>query len=635
MSFKVNSHVTRLTKFLPFGPGISEIITELQKEAQKLNITTRAIEFIQEIIVHRPKAVLLTGNAGHGKTYICEQLLKGYAGLSAEEAKASLRDASLRTDGLKVDRGGSPHTLRIHKDLSEVGIPGGAEYLLEALTSSDGSTAVICVNEGRLRAVLSEASSHDADAANTLRTALDDCIEKGIASSDASCYIVNLNFQSVVAPLDPEDDSSRTILGEALHQWIEDRRSWTICSECEAADKGCPIYNNRQLLARSDTPEAEIQSSRRRHGIEQLFQMAELSGHVTTIREMLMALAYIVTGDLSCDAVKQNISKHRRKTWYADHAFHQLVFGAHLDSDSLARLPILSRFKSFDPGLCSIRKVDDRFAIGVDGTENDRDLHCMGPEKQVKSAAEIASGVIVTTTGSETGKEESDQLVEAMIILRRRDFFDLWAITREENSDEAGGVLRDFAERAKRIGFESLAELVWIQQREEGEDRQRLKAVKRYLIAGLQAVQGLAAMQDKATQLNVTDPAFSRFQRRTSLIRGKFAAKDIELRVQPHEWERSSEQSGIIMVNQTVNWLGREIVLSLDGEEIKLDLERFEYLVRAGRGYLSRSFYATDIRRLLNFLGLAAGKLGEDATLIQVKVPGGTMEFSISEGLIQ
>ena len=108
---------------------------------------------------------------------------------------------------------------------------------------ADKST-IVCVNEGRLRALMDQGKSIKADVMSEISNALDDCINDGVITSGNGLHIVNLNFQSVVG-----QDGSSGMISQSLSSWIDDKRSWSICGECAAHDNGCPIYHNHQLLA--------------------------------------------------------------------------------------------------------------------------------------------------------------------------------------------------------------------------------------------------------------------------------------------------------------------------------------------------------------------------------------------------
>ncbi len=619
--FKVNSHVERLRRFLPFRAGVSEIITELQQERQNLEISTRAIEYVEGVIKIHPKLIILTGNAGHGKTYICAQVLAKYGKKSDDEVRKHLRNSEISSTGILI----GSHKLRIRKDLSEVDARHGAAYLHESYSQPAGVTTLICVNDGRLREVLGELAKISPDASDEILQALDKCINDGIATKDGQLHIVNLNFQSVVSNQHGIRDN-QTMLESAMSRWIDFGPSWSVCEKCRGSKVGCPIYKNRELLHTSDGIRDSV-AKRRRQGVAQLFRMAELSGHVTTVREMLMLLAYIITGEMSCESVKKKFDSERQGGWQREYAFHNKIFGVGVKDAQLQSFPLLASFRSFDPAQLASRLVDDRFIRGAGIPANQWDLQFYHkPSKEVLDASEEARGENSLCTGSETEKEERGRLQSAMQILRRRDFFDLWELEGEE--------LKDMQERSRRIGYRSLADMIFLLEDKPEKDRQRLNRIKKELIAGLHAIQGISPWEGDGSELLIVHPAFSRLHRKIALLSGSASSSQIILRAQPQAWDHKGEGE-IRLVKEAVDWTPLAVILDIQGEELRLDLKRFEYLLRAGKGYQSRTFYAAEVRRILNFLALVSSKTKSEVSTIKVRTPTGIQQFSYSDGLIQ
>lgn len=623
MDYKKNTHVERLVKFLPFGPGISEIIIELQNEAQKLDIKTQAIEFVKSIVLGHSKAlVILTGNAGHGKTYICQKVLMEICGFTDQEAKKQLRDDNLWKQGIDF-KASSERTrkLKIFKDMSELSGGSAAVCLNNALTD-EGCVTITCINEGQLRDALSNSTNEDFPNLDNISDSLNSSIDEGVAGKENGLFVVNLNFQSVVA----DTSGERSFLEEAIQSWLNDERSWGVCRECRAAEEGCPINNNKVLLTAKSSDTTGALGERRARGIIHLFKMAELFGQIITIREMLIVMAFIITGNLDCKAVHARLKKRDKKGWQSEYSFYNNIFANNVSVHHLRKVPLLSCFMKFDPARVSRRRVDDRFIIGFDLNPEQPDLY-FKMKKNSYNALSEGSGLLLTSSGSETGREEEERNLEAMKILRRRDFFDLW------DSDLTPE--KELEERAERIGYSSLADMVWLITRTDSEDKQRLVRIKNQLVAGLHSIQGLSPWA-ASTNLMITHSAFARLQRKVNLINGTVNADKIKLLKKREVWAEklSDTKQKLISVGETVDYTEREVVLSVEGEEIPLNLERFEYVRKAGLGYLSKVFFQTDIRRILNFLAKVATQKDSGNTII-VSTPEKQFELAISEGLIQ
>ncbi|SDP61415.1 hypothetical protein [Desulforhopalus singaporensis] len=626
MEIKKNSHVERLVNFIPFGPGISEIVTELQKETQKLDIKTQAIDFVTKIVKEKSKAlIVLTGNAGHGKTYICQKILMSVLGMSDQDAKKALRNQHLGDRGLESPTS-SCDTIRIFKDMSELDSKTAALCLHESLDQNRCVT-IACVNEGKLREILSIDNADEYPNLNKINCALASCVDEGFTGFEDELFFVNLNFQSVVAN---GRNSKKSFLEEAFQSWLNDERSWSSCKDCIAMAQGCPIYNNRNLLTMKASGESGAIGEKRARGIIHLFKMAELFGQTITVREMLIVLAYIVTGHLDCSKVHERFNKQKKQGWQSEFAFYHNVFAENLQESQLDKVPLLRCFRKFDPSRIARREVDDRFILGFDIDTKQSDLFFIYKD-DCYNALEQGTGLLVTSSGSEAGSEEADLMLQAIKRLRRRDFFDLWTL-------ESLSEVQELKERAKRIGYSSLADMVWLTTRSKDEDKQRLVRIKNDIVAGLHAIQGLSPWNEK-TNLLVTHPAFARLQRKVNLINGTVTADKIKFLKRCEVWERklASDRLGLIGVDDTVDYIEREVVLSVEDEELPLNLERFEYLRKAGLGYLSRVFFQTDIRRILNFLAKVAVKIEQkdDSNNIIISTPEKQYQLAISEGLIQ
>ena len=158
MSDNENTHVARLNRYLPFSPSHDQIYEEYQQTENSLKLETRAIEYTLKMIDKGAKMLVLTGDAGHGKTHICRRMLEDHLGYSQKEARLLL---STKCNGKAVidhkDELDTVRGLRIFKDFSELP-PAAAFQRLEELGAPSNEVTIICANEGRLRTVLESAT---------------------------------------------------------------------------------------------------------------------------------------------------------------------------------------------------------------------------------------------------------------------------------------------------------------------------------------------------------------------------------------------------------------------------------------------------------------------------------------------
>ena len=123
MEYRVNGHVTTLNRFLPFDAGCDQLYEE-HVRTPAVSLPANVLASICTITGRPVRLVVLTGDAGHGKTYICRHLL--HAGLGLDDAAAyesirTLDDGSTAADA-SVDLGqlANGRHLRLIRDLSDI-----------------------------------------------------------------------------------------------------------------------------------------------------------------------------------------------------------------------------------------------------------------------------------------------------------------------------------------------------------------------------------------------------------------------------------------------------------------------------------------------------------------------------------
>ena len=129
--FQVNKHVGNLSRYLPFDADFDQLFEEhADPDGASIDLETRAQEVVANLVEEGPTLVVLTGDAGHGKTHLCRRLLETSLGMSRADAFQTIRE---RSDGT-VDLGATlaGRCLRIIRDLSEMSPALGAARLAEA-----------------------------------------------------------------------------------------------------------------------------------------------------------------------------------------------------------------------------------------------------------------------------------------------------------------------------------------------------------------------------------------------------------------------------------------------------------------------------------------------------------------------
>ena len=615
MAIQTNKHVERLHRHLPFGPRHEAIYEEYQVTGESISIPTRALEKLEELsMLPDARLVILTGDAGHGKTYLCRNLIQEVLGYGEEEARTLLTTSC---DGELIpptEKRSGIRPLRIFKDLSEMDIHVALEAMLEAIDLDD-SLVVACVNEGRLRALLGR---HQEERLKSLQEAFHGSFDTGRSSLDGRAFIVNLNYQSVGAR---RGESGGGLVQDALNGWL-DKRRWQACKDCDSSTL-CPILHNVNMLRGAGA--GDERGQRRQQRLRGVFAATERLGTVVTIRELLMTLSYIVTGGLHCSEVHTNVKKEKLG-WQHRYAFYNLLFEAppEVRRDNLERIPVLPVIFRLDPGLTASRSLDEglvnsegRFQHGL----LDLSFKLATNKKPVDGADGIESIQGEARTSGERAKEAADvrMIVRA---LRRKDFFEAPDVSE----------LSTF----KRLGFESYDDFRWILDPRRNEDPKRRARIKNRVIAGLHTLQGLN-IRDGETTLHLVDPAFGRTTREAAIIARKIPGNQVKVISQSEAWNLPIPPLPESL-QDSVDWIERSVIVRFGGSEsfdLKLNLLAFECVIRASSGYLPRAFYAQEVRRILNALGRLAEREGAAADSgIDLFIQGRSYSVSIEEGNI-
>ena len=612
MSITVNSVVEKMNGYLPFDANHSNIYEEYQTADNAIELRTVALKYLSSLYSSGATIAILTGDAGHGKTHVCRKFLQETCGYSETDARLLILNdcdgSTIIEDKTRSDR----RALKIYKDLSELSESDSVEAL-KAACSEDNCLTIICVNEGKLRAVL--AAGHDTAECQAIDKELNTHFNAGVTSSTGQIHIVNLNFQSVAAT----NGDSKSLISQAIKSWM-DGRKWTACNNC-SVQENCPIFHNFKLLGEAH-PSTD---NNRINRIEQLLAATEQLGEVITIREMLMLVSYIVTGGLSCADV------HKRKNkigWQNEYAFYNLLFKApsSLSSEALKAISILNKLSKLDPGLVSDRIIDESLlnSLGL-FAENQLDLKFYYSQSESK-LVDAANGVDEIIGNPESKKDrqlETELTIKIVRALRRRAYF-------EAKFEEIGAT--------GQLGFQygqQFHELLL--NRLKGS---HLIKVKRRIINGLHTIQGIAN-NIHSTALHLVDPAFGGSTQHAAIISRTIQAGEIKLVPMREKWqsENDSEQNPIY---SSVDWIDRYVCLRIKDVEgnprdFPLDLFIFNTICVAADGFVSENFFTHDLRRVKNYLATLCVNDPAQQSEIKVIVDGMIRSVSIDydSGVIQ
>lgn len=591
MTLKVNSHVLKLYRYLPFSPLHSQIYEEQANPDHMKSIPTRAGKSLVSIV--RDKAtrlVILTGDAGHGKTHLCRRLLEEVLHLEPRDAHECLK---ARGDGVETLGRVASRDLYVVRDLSEVDEDDHAIRLLASALEDPGRVLVVCANEGKLRKVVSVASEE----LKEVRETLEGSRERGWTSVDPRVTVLDLNNQSVTA------GEEEGFLGELLQQWVRDGRSWRICAECDAA-MTCPIKQNRDRLAGEDD---EVLGGIRRDGFHTLLRVIEQCGVSVTIRELLILLAFAITGGKDCVGVHQRYrQKPEDRSWQSKHLYSQVVFDPPIARDNRKALSILSVLSRIDPGRQAIRAIDDVLAADpllVDDT--------FAPER--------IEGTTETPKSRLEAKKEASLHSALFAFLRRRDFFEL--LTENGRLEQAS--------RSERLGFRYHEEFQFLLTDASPSDRTQ---IRNKVLRGLEAVQDIRRGSSPRAKFAVVDPAFANVRGNASILSAMLPVTSIQVLSQSSLWDKDGATGEL--VSGAVDWVDRDVVVRFgdSGVNLTLDLLQFEFVLRSAEGLSSRNFYKADIRRISTTLAQLTAAVQNLDNEINVVYADRNIQLFIDEG---
>lgn len=261
-------------------------------------------------------AVVLTGNAGTGKTAVAEAYCRALrVALPADDAAVEV----------------APQRWVV-KDLSGLPDPAARLAALQGVfaAAKEGGQAMICANEGVMRDALEVMDA--ADVSQALETAL-----RHGAAQAGGVTVVNVNRQRPTA---------QRLWGQLL-DYVTREQLWDGCNQCPFLTGGCPMRSNAAALRRPDVR-------------EQLRTLVRLgTGEaVPTLREVLAILAWAIVGPHSCSSVKEGVRDLAKDAFTASSGYFTRVVGGGLAAEAVERSPLLSGMRRAGLGDVSDLEAD-------------------------------------------------------------------------------------------------------------------------------------------------------------------------------------------------------------------------------------------------------------------------------------
>ncbi|MGW6403389.1 methylation-associated defense system protein kinase MAD6 [Streptomyces sp. NPDC055134] len=244
----------------------------------------------------RHALVVVTGNAGDGKTAFLESFEAQARRLGAEFGTRRLNGSDFTLDGrrFRTNHDGS-------QDEEDAASDDVLEEFFAPFASPDatgwgdsGETRLIAVNEGRLVDFL----SHRQDRYPLLSKLVIIGLAGGATGDEVA--VVNLNARDVTAR--PVDADGTAQDGESILERMMDRmthdRFWEACASCEIADS-CYARHNAESFRNPDAGPQIKQRMRR------VYELTQLRGRLhITLRDLRSALAFTLTSGRDCAEIR-------------------------------------------------------------------------------------------------------------------------------------------------------------------------------------------------------------------------------------------------------------------------------------------------------------------------------------------
>lgn len=264
-------------------------------------------------------ALVLTGNAGTGKTAVAEAYCRAVGGV-------------LPTGERPTEVAAGRWVVKDLSGLAESARPGALEQALAAAVTGQ---ALICANEGVLRDCLRGPATADLDR-DRLRGGLDSALRAGAARTGTVLF-ANTNRQRPTADR----------LWPLLLDYVTRPALWTGCTGCPVDSAGCALRANADQLRRADVR-------------EQLRTLVRLgTGQaVPTLREVLAVLSWAIVGPSSCRQVKEDARDRGLDGQTATAGYFTRAVGGGLPAETVERSPLMSGMRRSGLGDVSDLEVD-------------------------------------------------------------------------------------------------------------------------------------------------------------------------------------------------------------------------------------------------------------------------------------
>lgn len=335
------------------NPFVSYLLT-LYSQSPQTNAGTRGLDdlgrrtyvptllddvLMPDVIAGKFKLVLITGNAGDGKTAFLQQL-EVQAG---EQAELVSSEALLNGRRFKTTQ---RNFLTNYDGSQDEDTRANDEVLRDFFTPYKGGdpafwpseeTRLVAINEGRLVDFL--------QAERAAFPALLQIVDEGLLTgADAhGVAVVNLNLRSVVA----HDGAATDSILERQTRLLTHPKFWGACQSCDLKDRCYALHNAQTFQDQTAGPQVLER-------LKTLYTLTHLRGRLhITLRDLRSALAFMLTSARDCAEIHKLYAEGRRSEIAASFYFNSWM-GA--ESATVDRL--LTLLQDVDVGEASDPRLD-------------------------------------------------------------------------------------------------------------------------------------------------------------------------------------------------------------------------------------------------------------------------------------
>jgi hypothetical protein len=526
------------------------------------------------------KVIFLTGDAGDGKTAICDRVAKRLGRPEELDRVTQIGDWTIVKDASETAEDDLRALIRRHLD-----------------GTSPLARLMVAINEGRLRRILR--TGHEARPGlweAVISPALDARLdEEGAKALDARMkdeHVLVLNFRHRF--------HVRLVTGPLLSVWTRSAlwEQGPVCRSCQARAT-CPILANIQSLRDQGV---------QRH-LADLLTSVHFSGQRLPFRRLQALLALACTSGLTCDdAQKEVLSSASAALDRLRYRYYAAVFPPEPGEPvRVQREPLTNALSSLDPGRFASRDFDEEVAaIAAPVPDDAQSLTLVG--LTLPKAEEDAVRAVRSSAASGSASLSSDQTILTRSLRR-------WAAL-------AGGIV------PPGMGWPRATQLL----EDYASDKGDADELKRQVLISLNLLHRVPGPKSDSLAAKQVDPGGFRDPMRLAL--------EVDLGT---EFEVRLRKGPVLPLNQVTPWLEgcpSEIALEArpkgaSGEwaPLQLDARLVEALlgVIGGYAYLGvLGSYRRDLARFFSRLAQLARKAGK-VPVVFLRFPGRQVRVT-SEG---